>query len=130
MTTLMCFRPLPVLAILALIAVCTLVGCKGKDASTEKPQGFAQQEYHPGLENAQSIPGKALAKAESVSCQSQLQQCRQSIRMDMDQGAPAPATLDKGATASICKCPITGQAYSYDPQTGKVWCTTAGHEKF
>lgn len=128
MNTLPRFRPLPVLLILALVAVCALVGCKGKE-TTEKPEGFAQQQYHPGLENAQSIPGKALAKAEATSCQSQLQQCRQSIRMDMDQGAP-PASLDKGATASISKCPITGQPYSYDPQTGKVWCTCAGHEKF
>jgi hypothetical protein len=50
--------------------------------------------------------------------------------MDMDGGGGPPATLNKGATAAICKCPVSGQPYSYDPQTGKVWCTTPGHEKF
>lgn len=119
------------LVIAALLALLACAGCgKSKDSVTQKPQGFSEQQYHPGLENAQTIPGKALAKAEGVSCQSQLQQCRQSVKMDMDQGAPPPATLDKGATASICKCPITGKPYGYDPQTGRVWCTTEGHEKY
>lgn len=130
MTSLPRPRPLPLLALVVLVAVMALAGCgKGKETA-EKPKGFSEQEYHPGLENAQSIPGKALAKAETTVCQNNLQQCRQSIRMDMDQGAAAPQSLDKGATASVSKCPITGKPYSYDRQTGKVWCTTAGHEKY
>lgn len=125
-------RTTPRLLCLLLLCLVPLAfgGCKGKtEAKDEK--GFSEQQYHPSLENAQSIPGKALAKAESIECQNNLQQLRQSIRMDMDSndGKP-PAGIDSGAMASVSKCPITGKLYNYDPQTGKVWCTTSGHEKY
>ncbi len=116
---------------LSVLIVALLGGCKAK-AETPKEESvpFSQQTSHPGLENATSIPGKALAKAEGTACQSNLQQLRSSIRMDMDQSGQPPAGIDKGAIASVSKCPITGKTYSYDPQTGKVWCTTSGHDKF
>lgn len=79
---------------------------------------------------AQTIPGKALQKAESVECQSNLNQVRQSVRMDMDSGGTPPADIATGATASVSKCPVSGQPYQYDPQSGRVWCTTPGHEKY
>jgi len=115
---------------LALLLLVALPGCKGKEKPKEESKSFSEQQYHPGLEGAQSIPGKALAKAEGTVCQEQLQQLRQSIRMDMDQSGQPPASLDTGATAAISKCPISGKPYGYDPQTGKVWCTTLKHEKF
>lgn len=124
--------PLAALAALALLLpLLVLVGCKGKEKpKADESKSFSEQQYHPGLEGAQSIPGKALAKAEASVCADQLRQVRQSIRMDVDQGGQPPATLDKGATASICRCPISGKPYGYDAPTGKVWCTTLGHEKF
>jgi prepilin-type N-terminal cleavage/methylation domain-containing protein len=79
---------------------------------------------------AMTIPGKALEKANSVACQEQIKQCRASIRMDMDSGGKPPASLDQGATASISKCPVSGKPYVYDPQTGKVYCSTPGHESY
>ena len=115
--------------VLLAVALVAVSGCKGKEEA-KREKGFSQQEFHPGLENAQSIPGKALAKAESVSCQNNLQQLRSSIRMDTDSNGQPPAGIGTGAMAAVSKCPITGNSYSYDPQTGKVWCTTAGHEKF
>ncbi|MEI6501079.1 MAG: hypothetical protein WCP21_08630 [Armatimonadota bacterium] len=121
--------PRLLLLMLVVLALLAVGGCKGKEeAKSEK--GFSQQEFHPGLENAQSIPGKALAKAESVSCQNNLQQLRSSIRMDTDSNGQPPASIGTGAMAAVSKCPITGTPYSYDAQTGKVWCTTSGHEKF
>ena len=113
------------------LLVFTLGGCKAKpDAAKEESVPFSQQTSHPGLENATSIPGKALAKAEGTACQSNLQQLRSSIRMDTDQSGQPPASIDKGPMAAVSTCPISGKLYNYDPQTGKVWCTTSGHEKF
>lgn len=83
-----------------------------------------------GKSNEKSVPVRAMQKAESVECQSNLNQIRQSVMMDTQTGEAPPARIDTGATASISKCPISGQPYGYDPQTGKVWCTTPGHEKY
>jgi len=30
----------------------------------------------------------------------------------------------------VMKCPVSGKPYVYDPKTGKVHCTTPGHEGF
>lgn len=121
---------LMLLAAAALLMVTLSTGCKGKSEQKTESVPFSQQTSHPGLENASSIPGKALAKAETVDCKNNLQQLRASIQMDVDQGQQPPASLGAGPMASVSKCPITGNTYNYDPQTGKVWCTTSGHEKF
>ncbi len=87
---------------------------------------------HKGEKNApaKSIPAKAIEKAHSVECQSNLQQIRQMIQMEAATGEGFPARIDQGATASISRCPVSGQPYSYDPQTGRVWCSTPGHERY
>lgn len=77
-----------------------------------------------------SIPAKALEKAHSVECQSNLQQIRQMIQMEAATGEGLPARIDQGVTASISRCPVSGQPYNYDPQTGRVWCSTPGHERY
>jgi len=103
---------LVVLAIILILAG-SYLGFRGKGGKQEK-----------------SIPAKSIEKAESVGCQSNLSQIRQSIQMDTAGGEAPPQRLDTGVTASISKCPVSGQPYSYDPQSGRVWCTTPGHEKY
>jgi len=83
-----------------------------------------------GGKNEKSLPAKSIEKAESVECMSNLNQIRQSIQMDTATGEGPPARIDTGVTASISKCPVSGKPYSYDARTGKVWCTTAGHERY
>ena len=78
----------------------------------------------------ETIPGTAMQKAESVACQSNLNQLRQMIQIDLSDSGQPPARLDQGQTAAISKCPVSGQPYSYNPPTGQVWCTTSGHEKY
>lgn len=78
---------------------------------------------------AQTVPGVALEKARGIECQQNLQGLRQEIaayRMDSEQ---PPASLDeiRGGAKS---CPVSGNPYVYDPQTGTVRCTTPGHESF
>ncbi|MHB8996815.1 MAG: hypothetical protein ACYC63_16320 [Armatimonadota bacterium] len=123
-------RDLAILGAVALLIVTLTGGCKGKAETKPESVPFSQQTSHPGLENASSVPGRALAKAETVECQNNLQQLRASIRMDVDQGQQPPSSIGQGPMASVSKCPITGKIYEYDSQTGKVWCTTSGHEKF
>jgi prepilin-type N-terminal cleavage/methylation domain-containing protein len=104
---------LVVVAIIAILAV-GYVGFRGKGKRG-------------GLE---TIPGKAIQQAESVECKSNLNQIRQMIQMDAADAEQYPARIDQGVTASISKCPVSGQPYPYDPKTGRVWCTTQGHEKY
>ena len=78
----------------------------------------------------ETIPGTAMQKAESVACQSNLNQLRQMIQIDLSDSGQPPARLDQGQTAAISKCPVSGQPYGYDNQLGRVWCATPGHEAF
>ena len=32
--------------------------------------------------------------------------------------------------SSISKCPVGGEAYTYNPQTGEVHCPHPGHERY
>jgi hypothetical protein len=119
-------QTLLVLAVIALFAGC---GKKAADSSTSATTASDSGGIHVGP-GAESIPGKAIEKAESTACQAQIKQVRDSIRMDIDSTGKPPASLDQGATASISKCPVSGQPYVYDPTTGSVHCSTPGHEKF
>jgi prepilin-type N-terminal cleavage/methylation domain-containing protein len=83
-----------------------------------------------GGKDEKSIPARAIEKVESVECRSNLNQVRQSLQMDTATGEAAPGRLDQGVTASVSRCPVSGQPYSYDPQAVKVWCTTPGHERY
>lgn len=123
-------RDMAAMMAIALMIITLATGCKGKAETRPESVPFSQQTSHPGLENAGSVPGRALAKAETVECYNNLQQLRASIRMDVDQGQQPPVSIGQGPMGSVSKCPITGKTYGYDSQTGKVWCTTSGHEKF
>lgn len=84
-------------------------------------------------------PGKAATPKEralAVDCANNLRQLRGAIEMSREaseEGRP-PKSLDDLASSGIrglpVKCPVSGRAYSYDPNTARVWCTTPGHEKF
>ncbi|MFO7945452.1 MAG: type II secretion system protein [Armatimonadota bacterium] len=71
-----------------------------------------------------TIPGRAMDKAKSVECQSNLRQLREAVKMETMAGGPAPKSLDELNMGSITKCPISGERYQYDPKTGRVWCPT------
>jgi prepilin-type N-terminal cleavage/methylation domain-containing protein len=76
----------------------------------------------------QTTPKAAMSKAQGTACASNLQQQRAYLQMQYTDAEQYPAGLE--TQGGIDKCPDTGTAYSYDPQTGKVWCTTPGHEGF
>lgn len=71
-----------------------------------------------------TIPGRAMDKAESIQCQSNLKQLRQAVQMETMAGNPPPKSLSELNLESISTCPVSGERYKYDPKTGRVWCPT------
>ena len=104
-----------VLAIIGMLAV-TMYGLGGK-----KDRGEGQTE-------SKSIPARAIEMAESVECQSNLNQLRQMVSTYTMVGDPAPASLAELRMDYISRCPVSGKPYKYDPSTGRVQCET--HPKY
>ncbi len=77
---------------------------------------------------AQTTLGKAVQKAESIECRTNLTQLRQMIQMEsMEGGNPGQLDADWGVPL---RCPVSGYPYGYNPQTGQVWCPTPGHQDY
>ena len=79
-----------------------------------------------GSKEGKSTPKAAMDKAKSVECASNLSQMRALVQMKLADDGKYPDQLE--ASPGIDRCPISGQPYGYDPHTGRVWCTTPGHE--
>jgi hypothetical protein len=113
------------LLVIAFVAVALAGGCGRKAVSSAK--GAAAPERFQG--EAQTIPGKAIQKGDSVDCMNNLHQLRAAIEMAHDDTGAYPPALDVRWGVPLT-CTATGYAYRYDPQTGKVRCPTPGHEKY
>lgn len=87
-----------------------------------------------GPSHTKTDPPTVLERAQGMECGSNLSQIRAAIHMYQSSNEKFPATLEDmkshGVDKSISTCPISGTPYTYDPSTGKVWCTTPGHQKF
>lgn len=78
-------------------------------------------------------PATPKERAQGVDCMNNLRQDRMAIDMYQQTGEQQqyPASLaDSGVSGQVTQCPISQKPYSYDPSTGRVWCTTPGHEKY
>lgn len=86
--------------------------------------GYVGHTKH-GEKQTKTTMGQAIDKGHSVECMNNLNQLRQELQMRLQENEKYPETLDGFQTPA--KCPVSGQPYMYDPQTGAVKCTTAGH---
>jgi len=94
--------------------------------------------YHgTGSSGANSAPppasrvGEVRQAAESVECRNNLSQIRAAIQMRTTTEGTYPASLQElGLPATMLSCPVSGQAYQYDPNTGQVRCPTPGHMSY
>ncbi|HOF86805.1 MAG TPA: hypothetical protein PLZ36_01705 [Armatimonadota bacterium] len=80
-----------------------------------------------------SVPGKAVRRAVSMECQSNLRQLRMLIenaKGEGEDGGYPPALTDIKDAASLNACPVSKEAYHYDQTTGKVSCACPGHESY
>lgn len=75
--------------------------------------------------------GEVRQAAESVECRNNLSQIRAAIQMRTTTEETYPASLQElGIPATMLSCPVSGQAYQYDPNTGQVRCPTPGHMSY
>jgi hypothetical protein len=75
--------------------------------------------------------GEVRQAAESVECRNNLSQIRAAIQMRTTTEETYPASLQElGLPATMLSCPVSGQAYQYDPNTGQVRCPTPGHMSY
>lgn len=79
-------------------------------------------------EGPQTTPGRAIQKAESVECAANLKQLRMLIEMHVIEHGEYPRQFTPGDQGTMGRCPVSNEAYRYDPQTGRIHCTTRGHE--
>jgi len=79
-----------------------------------------------------TIVGASMYKAKDQACVSNLNQIRLSLTANADPtDETKPQSLEElKLGSSIIKCPVGGEAYVYDPQTGTVHCPHPGHEKY
>jgi hypothetical protein len=73
--------------------------------------------------------GRSMQAAESVECKSNLSQLRHALLMQRQLEGVYPQSLPEEWGVAL-ECPVSGQAYQYDPAVGDVWCTTPGHEDY
>jgi hypothetical protein len=74
----------------------------------------------------------AMNKAKEATCRNNLQQLRAAIQIFVSNGEGNPESLEQLTATSPglqLKCPVGGEPYEYDPQTGTVKCVHPGHEK-
>ena len=120
-----------ILLLLAMVACAMLVwGCTKPtiDATGTQSTGNIASDAVAGA--GQNIHN-SLESGKKTECQSNLQQLRSAIQMHKDSEGTYPSSLsDLGpAMRSLESCPSSSQPYQYDPASGRVWCTTPGHEK-
>lgn len=115
---------LMVVLIIGVLAVGLYIGFQsmggGAEGKSARPDG-----------QGQTIVGQSMLRARDEQCRSHLAQVRAAIQMNttFDEGYPNDlAQLRLGD--SLTRCPIGGEPYAYDPQTGQVACTHPGHERY
>lgn len=79
-----------------------------------------------------TLVGRSILKGQDTKCQTYLGQVRQSIQINTDpvDGFKPQTLQDLNLGSQFYACPIGGEAYDYDPETGDVHCPHPGHEKY
>lgn len=109
-----------VVVIIVVVVAMKFVG--GSMTTADKNKGLLDK-----ASTKQTTVGKAIDTGISVECRNQLQQIRQGIEMSKQTSTDGgnPPTL-KDAVPNVSntffQCPVTHQAYTYDPNTGAVTC--------
>lgn len=115
---------LMVILIIGVLAVGLYIGFQNLGAAGEGTSARSDGQ-------GQTIVGQSMLRARDEQCRNRLGQIRSAIQMN--------ATLHEGFPTGLSqlrlgnefnRCPISGQPYAYDPQTGKVGCQHPGHERF
>ena len=79
---------------------------------------------------ATSVPGKARDAAEGVVCRNNLGQVRAAIANYQATNGTFPPDLPSLQVGVPLTCPVGGEPYQYDSNTGQVNCTHPHHEGY
>lgn len=77
---------------------------------------------------AETVLGQAYQKGQSAECINNLTQLRQAVQLHVVDNERYPSSLAEVNLPNMVTCPVSGQAYVYDPSTGTVRCPT--HPKY
>ena len=77
----------------------------------------------------QTTVGRAIDTGKSTVCREQLNQIRTAVQnakatSGTEENPASFKDLGMSVSADYFKCPVSGQAYTYDPTTGKASCPT------
>lgn len=80
---------------------------------------------------AQTVIGGAIYAAKDEVCRSNLGQVRSSLQITWTTDDRYPGNLQETRLPpEFYKCPVGGEPYEYEPQTGLVKCVHPGHGKY
>ncbi len=78
-------------------------------------------------------PQQVIGQAKDLVCRDNLRQIRQALQLAQMGEAEDhfPASLDNlGLSQEQLKCPVSGEAYAYDPASGRVSCNYPRHKGY
>ncbi|HWA83537.1 MAG TPA: type II secretion system protein [Fimbriimonadaceae bacterium] len=116
------------LVVIAIIAILAVVFMRGNNTLMAPGTGSPRADG-----KGTTVPGLIMAKAKDDVCIEHLRDLRMALSLahDTDGDEKWPATLqDTKQGAEFYKCPIGGEPYKYNPETGEVKCVHPGHEKY
>jgi hypothetical protein len=119
-------------SLVGLLAALVVIGLMITVFYMYKP--FGQTPVHVKGSTKQTQVGQVMDKGQEPVCIHNLQQIRLGMdALKVDGSLPADLPSLKAALKypdQMWVCPVDGQPYVYNPQTGEVHCPHLGHEKF
>ncbi len=123
--------------LIALVIICILAVYLLGGPGAFQRGGQAGQEPAGGVLSPGGVGGVggamgALSAARKVECGNNLQQARYALQIFQGNTGRLPSSLEElaGARPNLqLKCPVGGEPYQYDPDTGRIWCVHPGHER-
>lgn len=110
------FVLIEILIVIAIIAL-VVVGYYGLSGKSNGEDGGEKP----------STPKQAIDRGKLVECAANLRNLRAEIEMFQIENGRYPEKFNPSGAGSTC--PVSGKPYVYDPQTGRIYCTTPGHEQ-
>lgn len=89
--------------------------------------GLSSEGEGEGETQKPSTPKQAIDRGKMVECAANLKNLRGEIEIFHIEHGRYPESFNP--SGSVGTCPVSGKAYVYDPQSGKIRCTTPGHEQ-
>jgi len=115
------------LVTVAIIAILAVVFMRGNNFLGAPGTGSPRKDG-----KGTTIPGLIKADAQDDVCRSDLIQVREALQIAMmnNDDKPPASLQDTHLGADFYRCPVGGEPYQYDPETGTVKCVHPGHEKY